>query len=408
MTRVLPLFLLAALALTACDDGTTPSESGSASGPSADSTAADSSATNGTRPSGDPSGPSSSESPPADKGVFQSALDVLLAHPRKEKRQNRTSTCSPDQDYSGRSLPYHSIEIDNGNGFNTTHEAFETSSPDAQTPYVAYATWDPCTLALGLTGSAVGAGDCAGGDCAVVDQAESAYRYWVVYLDTDPQGAAGTLWPRELGPVPERLPFRADYLLEVRLDGVTQQVGDGMSYQGNAQLYTRTSDWRVGLEESWQSAGRDGLRIGDNSSSNFIELTIDREALGDPCAIQAVGWVVDTQADTLFAHWPPPRGMRFGGRSPQTGSPDDASAAADRAPGSRSGRRDTSAMRSPRGAAQGRSASARRPTPADSLVLDVYGFMLTDGQTPNANGNLNRTDFSLVQDGCTTPDRPTE
>ena len=293
-----------------------------------------------------------------ERGFFGKVKDMLFSNPRRDSTS--VADCSTDQDYSGRSLPHHTMLIDNGNGFNTTNEAFDTSSPDAQTPYVAYASWDPCNLYLGMTGSAVGAGDCDGTDCPVIDLPESPYRYWLVYLDTDPLGNAGSVQPRTLGPTPPELPMRADYLMEIRLDGVTMQVSDGFSYQGNAQLYDRSSDWRAGLEESWQAQGRDALTVGDNSSSNFIEVAIARSALGDPCAIKAVGWVVDTEADTTFAYWPPLR------EPPSDG------------------------------------------TSAGSMEMDVYGFQLVADQRPNASGNINRTDFSLVPDGCMQPTRPRE
>ena len=294
-----------------------------------------------------------------ERGFFGKVKDMLFSNPRRDSTS--VADCSTDQDYSGRSLPFHTMLIDNGNGFNTTNEAFDTSSPNAQTPYVAYASWDPCYLYLGMTGSAVGAGDCDGTDCPVIDLPESPYRYWMVYLDTDPLGNAGSAQPRDLGPTPDRLPMRADYLMEIRLDGVTMQVSDGFAYQGNAQLYDRSSDWRAGLEESWQAQGRDALTVGDNSSSNFIEVSIARSALGDPCAIKAIGWVVDTEADTTFAYWPPLRQPRSG---------DEAS--------------------------------------RDTLEMDVYGFQLVEDQRPNASGNINRTDFSLVPDDCMQPTRPRE
>ncbi|MGB3543995.1 hypothetical protein [Rubrivirga sp.] len=356
-------------------------------------------------------------------GFFSTALSFLLSNPRRDEREKPGSECSSDTDYTGRSLPYHSLPIDNGNDFNTTNEAFQTSSPDAQTPYVTYASWDPCHMYFGMTGSAVGAGDCEGGDCPVIDRAESPYRYWMLYLNTDPQGTAGSVQPRSNGPTPERLPFRADYLIEIRLDGVTSQTGDGYTYQGNAQLYSRTSDWSVGLEESWAPQGRSGIDIGDNSSSNFIEVAIDRGALGNPCAVEVVGWVADTRADTAFAYWPPPRGFQPNGHTAALFNPNPTSSSTQtgsaRTPSDRnssqtgSTQTDTTTRATPRFATtepdpttlDSVEVSTPRLAMSDSLVLDVHGFVLTSGQQPNASGNLNRTDYSQAEPGCTGSER---
>ena len=359
-------------------------------------------------------------------GFFTKLASYAFSHPRREKEMG--TTCGTE-DFSGRSMPFHEIVIDNGNGFNTTHESFQTSTPQAQTPYVAYATWDPCGLYLGLTGSAVGAGDCApGADCPVYDRPESPYRYWIVYLDTDPQGQSGSKRPKGERPGPSELPFAADYLLEVRLDGVTVPVDNGFEYQGNAQLYERSSDWRVGLEESWRPTGRQALKIGDNSSSNFIEVAVDLEALGDPCTVQVLGWVADAEADEAFAFWPPPRGWKPPG-SKTSGAPRDSSGAAKRdtvkqgtgmgteesagssgaesagsASGGSQGGSARSGSRTSLAASDSSGGSRLRSVPIDSLQLDVYGFLLTADQKPNASANLNRTDFTMnrchAQDGA--------
>ena len=373
------------------------------------------------------SGGSASKGGGENPGFFARLASYTLSHPRREKEMG--ATCSGSADYSGRSMPFHEMVIDNGNGFNTTHESFPTSTPQAQTPYVAYATWDPCGLYLGLTGSAVGAGDCGeyDGECPLYDRPESPYRYWLVYLDTDPQGQSGSKKPKGDRPGPSELPFAADYLMEIRLDGVTVPVGDGYEYQGNAQLYERSSDWRVGLEESWTPMGRGALEIGDNSSSNFIEVALDLGAIGDPCMVQAIGWVADSQADEAFAFWPPPRGWKPPAVRGSTDAPEDSSAArpdtVEQGTGfttnearaardsTRSARPDSTRSASPDSVAISRTSLAEadsaggsrlRSVPVDSLQLDVYGFLLTADQKPNASANLNRSDFTM--DACEAQD----
>ena len=424
---LLGLGLLVAFALSGCgsDEGGSGERSGGSGAsdstratqapPSAGSGGGEGGAS-GSAPQG-AAGPSAEE----DEGFFTKLASYALSHPRREKE--RGATCGTT-DYSGRSMPFHEMVIDNGNGFNTTHESFGTSTPQAQTPYVAYATWDPCGLYLGLTGSAVGAGDCGeyDGECPLYDRPESPYRYWIVYLDTDPQGQSGSRNPKGERPGPSELPFAADYLVEIRLDGVTVPAGDGYEYQGNAQLYERASDWRVGLEESWRPMGRQALEIGDNSSSNFIEVALDLQAIGDPCAVQAIGWVADAEADEAFAFWPPPRGWkppahRDSSRTPRNtraASPDTVeqstgltaktdSAAAGTGPNAAPA---DSARQSRTSLAEADSAGRPRlrSVPIDSLQLDVYGFLLTADQKPNASANLNRTDFTMdrcqAQDGA--------
>ena len=443
------LALLVALALSGCGSDGGGSESGGSAQPDSAQ-----SAQNGGAPGGGSSGTNASASGGASgngsggtgsggtgsggsgsaggggegPGFFTKLASYAFSHPRREKEMG--TTCGTE-DFSGRSMPFHEMVIDNGNGFNTTHESFQTSTPQAQTPYVAYATWDPCGLYLGLTGSAVGAGDCDGGECPVYDRPESPYRYWLVYLDTDPQGQSGSKKPKGERPGPSELPFAADYLMEIRLDGVTVPAGDGYEYQGNAQLYERASDWRVGLEESWQPMGRQALEIGDNSSSNFIEVALDLQAIGDPCMVQVLGWVADAEADEAFAFWPPPRGWKPPARRDSTGAQRYAgggakqdtvqqgtgmSAKADssgsragssgNASGSNASRADStrSGSRTSLAEADSSGGSRLRSVPIDSLQLDVYGFLLTADQKPNASANLNRTDFTM--DRCHAQNGP--
>jgi hypothetical protein len=412
------LLLLLVFVLAGCgSDESSSNASGSASADSTQSagkTPADS--------TGQGAGSSASGGGGEDPGFFAQLASYTFSHPRREREMG--TTCSASADYSGRSMPFHEMVIDNGNGFNTTHESFPTSTPQAQTPYVAYATWDPCGLYLGLTGSAVGAGDCGeyDGDCPLYDRPESPYRYWLVYLDTDPQGQSGSRNPKGDRPGPSELPFAADYLMEIRLDGVTVPVGDGYEYQGNAQLYERSSDWRVGLEESWRPMGRDALEIGDNSSSNFIEVALDLGAIGDPCTVQAIGWVADSQADEAFAFWPPPRGWKPPAKRDSSGTPQDSSAARPDTVRQGTGltappdstRRDSTGTARPDSArsssrtslaeADSAGGSRLRSVPIDSLQLDVYGFLLSADQKPNASANLNRSDFTMdrcqAQDGA--------
>ncbi|HEV2146302.1 MAG TPA: hypothetical protein VGR37_02705, partial [Longimicrobiaceae bacterium] len=330
--------------------------------------------------------------------------------------------CDRSQDYSGSSLPYHTIPIDNGNDFNTGREAFRTST-DAQSGYTAYATWDPCALYLGYTGSAIGSGDCTDlsqPTCTVAGLPESPDRFLLYYLNTDPLGSRGTENAKSYGGQEWTLPFKADYLLAIRTDGESTPKGDSVVYVGNWHLYESR-------EGEWTRVKEARVEIGDNSSSNFIELLLPLKELGSPCAVEVLGWVVDTRHDTSFAYWPARNGESGGSMGGPSGGPGGDSATARK--GGRSGGDSASARQGTRSGSDSASAAKGRRAPGDSArsggsagardstsrgpsggaasglrenggsatgpgrrrLRSYYGFELRDKVAPNQSANLDRT-----------------
>ena len=269
--------------------------------------------------------------------------------------------CTQDGDYTDRSQPFHTITIDNVNDFSQEHERFAASNAHGQSGYAAYATWDECTLYLGFEGAAFGAGRCdpSNPGCVPADAGASAYRYLTVYLNIDPLSDDGVDDPKDYGVPRPKLPFHAEYLLEVRTDGHTKYDGERPDYHGNVQLYHAQSDWGAGLMQEWKPLQPEGLAVGHGQGGGFVEIAIPLNLIDDPCAVEVVGWVVDEQNDAGFGYWPPP--LRHA--SPK---------AAHRAP-------------------------SGLPL-TDSLALDYWGLMLRAGQTPNARDNLNRTNYDDVGD----------
>lgn len=232
--------------------------------------------------------------------VLSALLSVLItvgcSTPKKRVADNE---CGSNTDFSGRSLPFHTIPIDNGNDFNASREAFRTGT-DAQSGYTVYATWDPCAIYLGMTGSAVGSGDrtdLSVPTCTVADLPKSPDRHLLFYLNTAPRGNRGTERAKSYGVQQCTLPFRADYLLAVRSDGRSTPQGDSVVYVGNWHLY------QAG-EEGWTPVENARVKIGDNSSSNFIEMRVPLAAIGSPNAVEMAGWVTDTRHGESFAYWP--------------------------------------------------------------------------------------------------------
>ncbi len=268
-------------------------------------------------------------------------------------------TCTPEADWTDRTQPFHTITIDNANDFDRAHEQFAVSTDSARSGYAAYATWDACTLYLGFEGAALGPGTCDpdDADCAPVDVGASAHRYLTVYFNTDPLGDDGVDDPKDYGVPRPKLPFHAEYLFELRTDGRTEYEDGEARYHGNVQFYHARSDWGAGLMQEWKPLQPEGLTIGHGPAEGFVEVAVPLSLIGDPCAVELTGWVVDEQTDSGFGYWPPPLHQA-----------------------------------SPKAAHAGRSGLAL----ADTLALDYWGFMLIDGQTPKASANLNRTRYDEV------------
>lgn len=265
----------------------------------------------------------------------------------RESKVDPAEACTPDADHADRSQPPHTLVIDNADDFGAS-ERFEVGSAagDPTPGYAAYATWDACTLFLGFEGEALGSD-------------ASAHRYLTLYLNIDPLGEGGVDDPKDHGVPRPKLPFHAEYFLELRTDGRTTYPDGGAQYHGNVQLYHARSDWGAGMLQEWKPMQPHGLQIGHGRAEGFVEVAIPRRLLDDPCAIEVVGWIVDEATNSNFAFWPPP----LSSPSPK--------------------------------AAHGEPSGL---VLTDSLTLNYWGFMLDDGQTPNARQNLNRTDYDDIGD----------
>ena len=291
--------------------------------------------------------------------VLALATVALAAAGCGEADVRPVQACSQKTDYTDRARPFHTITIDNVNDFDRDHERFVASSTGARSSYAAYATWDECTLYLGFEGAAFGAGHCdpSNPDCAPADAGASAHRYLTVYLNTDPLSDDGVDDPKDYGVPRPKLPFHAEYLLEVRTDGYTNYEDERPDYHGNIQLYHAQSDWGQGLMQQWKPLQPEGLAVGHGQGGGFVEMAIPRNLIDDPCAVEVVGWGVDEKHAAGFGYWPSP----LHNASPKA------------------------AYQAPSGLPL-----------ADSLALDYWGLMLRDGQTPNARDNLNRTNYDDV------------
>ena len=240
--------------------------------------------------------------------------------------------CTNSADYDARNRPFHTIEVDTRNDFHGPSERFR---PDADsTRMTGYVSWDECRIYFGFKAPVFGA-------------KASPFRYLALYIDTDPLGDEGSVHARRLaetapGPL---LPFKADYLVEIRTDGRTMHTADStLAFQGNAQLFRRSRQWTAGLIRHWESAGDAALHIGLAGERSFVEFGLERRALDNPCAIQATAWITDTRRGARTHHWPP-RAL---------------------------------------------------DTARDSPVTQYYGFQLLHGVDPNAQANLNRTAYNDV------------
>jgi hypothetical protein len=167
---------------------------------------------------------------------------------------------------------FNTIPIDGTNGF-AADETFSTSSAG----YTAYATWDADNLYLGFTGGDVGAG-------------ESATKWMVWYIDTDPQcgpnGGNGTNYAAPFKTQKWSLPFRADYFMQVRTDEGLNQLNRWNSPAWTAAIYSGN--------------------ISQNDGANFIELSLPLSDIGDPTNIRILGYFINEQdgGEWTYASWP--------------------------------------------------------------------------------------------------------
>ena len=248
----------------------------------------------------------------------------------------------------GGPVPFHSIGYSNSNDFSGTTELFGTST-DADTGYDTYLTWDDQNLYLGVTGSDVGGGDCSDltvESCDVFELGQSPQKWVVYYVDSDPTGTDGTDQAESFGSQSWTLPFLADYQILVRTDGFTS--GEG-AYTGVATV----KEWDG---SAWTSLGPvANLEVFDNSSSGFLKVVVDLDALGSPGFIKTAGWFVNTEDfaatsasdEMAYAYWPA-----------------DAPAGA----------------------------SADGTTSGATTLERYYGFVLEDAQVPNGSGGLANLD----------------
>ena len=280
-----------------------------------------------------------------------SSLLVLVGCGLSQQELRRAEGCDVRPDSSG-------IRIDGVNDF-ARSETFEIGSGRALAIHTAYVSWDECHAYFGFQGPALAAGSCAGAGCGGHDRGASPFRYLTLYVNTDPLGDDGVLAPYDYGPPRPRLPFEAEYLLEVRTDGRPRSETDS-TYVGNVQLYHARSEWQAGLMESWRPQQTDRLDVAADPSTGYLEVAIERALLGDPCAIEVAAWVVDREADANAGFWPAPL--------PQ--------------PSARSGTE--------------RGEPSNEFVLADSLTLNYYGFELGPDAEPNTTANLNRTNYQRV------------
>ena len=168
---------------------------------------------------------------------------------------------------------YHTIIIDGNNDFQSD-ETFSTSSSG----YVAYATWDENNLYLGYSGYDIGSG-------------QSSTKWIVFYIDTDanlnPTSGNGTQNAIGFNTQNWILPFRADYMIQIRTDG---------GY--NALKYFNGSNW--------VDVSPHNMNIFDNNTSNFIEIQIPKTRLNNPEKIYILGYFINEQSggEWTYASFP--------------------------------------------------------------------------------------------------------
>lgn len=157
---------------------------------------------------------------------------------------------------------YHTIVIDGNNDFQSD-ETFSTSSSG----YTAYVTWDADNIYLGYSGNDIGNG-------------QSNTKWIIFYFDTDahldPTYGNGTLNAIGFNTQNWNLPFRADYMIQIRTDGGYSAL---KRYNGTG----------------WIDVSPNNMQIFDNNSANFIELKIPKASLNNPTKIYLLGYFLNEQ-----------------------------------------------------------------------------------------------------------------
>ena len=267
----------------------------------------------------------------------------------------------------GRSFPFHTIGFSTSNDF-SGQELFTTST-EAATGYDAYASWDATNLYFGYTGADLGPGDCAPANrpstdslpagCPSYEAGQSPDKWLVYYLDTDPQAKEyGTATVQQEGQT-WQLPFRADYRVLLRTDGVTNDRG-----------YTGVADVQAWNGKGWTSHGPGALEVFINSTSGFGKFALSRSHLGSPDYVQAASWIVDTARDTSYAFWP--------SRAVSSRAVSSRAVSADRA-------------------------TSPREEHTPQKLRHAYGFVLIDGQAPNTSDGQANLDRPFVAGLTPTP-----
>lgn len=168
---------------------------------------------------------------------------------------------------------YHTINIDGNNDFQSD-ETFSTSSSG----YTAYVTWDANYIYLGYSGSDVGTG-------------QSDKKWIIFYFDTDanlnPLSGNGTQNALGFNTQNWVLPFKADYLIQIRTDEGQNLV---KRFDGS----------------TWVDVSPHNMQIYDNNSSNFIEIKIPIATLNNPTKIYILGYFINEQAggEWTYASFP--------------------------------------------------------------------------------------------------------
>lgn len=162
---------------------------------------------------------------------------------------------------------YHTIIIDGNNDFHAD-ETFSTSSLG----YTAYVTWDANNIYLGYSGSDVGTG-------------QSNFKWIVFYFDTDanlnPLSGSGTSNAIGFNTQNWTLPFRADYMVQIRTTGGFEAL----------KRFTGSG---------WVDVTPHNMQIFDNNAANYIEIRIPRASLNNPTKIYLLGYFIN---ETPFAEW---------------------------------------------------------------------------------------------------------
>lgn len=162
---------------------------------------------------------------------------------------------------------FHTIVIDGNNDF-TSDETFSTSSIG----YTAYFTWDANNLYFGYSGSDIGSG-------------QSDKKWIVFYFDIDahysPTFGAGTLSAIGFNTQNWTLPFRADYMIQYRTDGVFLAL---KRFNGT----------------NWVTVTPHNINVFDNNTSNYIEFSLPKASIGNPIKIYTIGYFLN---ETSMSEW---------------------------------------------------------------------------------------------------------